>query len=99
MTWSIVVWIYTALLVAGGVIGVTKAGSRISLVAAIASAIPLALAAAGVLPFIAAAIVLGALLVIFGLRFTKTRKFMPSGMLLVLTLITVVAILVLRPQA
>jgi len=99
MTWNFVVWIFTALLLVGGVMGFLKAGSRASLIASVGSAIPLALAAAGILPFIAAPIVLGALLVVFGLRLVKTRKFMPSGLLLILTLLTAAVVLVLRPQA
>lgn len=99
MTWNLVVWIFTALLVVGGVIGFLKAKSRASLIASIGSAIPLALTAAGILPFVVAPVVLGALLVVFVLRLIKTRKFMPSGMLLLLTLLTAAAVLALRPQA
>ncbi len=98
MTWNLIVWIYTALLLVGGIIGFVKAGSRASLIASGGSAIPLALAAAGILPFLAAPIVLTALLVVFGIRLAKTRKFMPSGMLLGLTLVTLAAVVLHRPR-
>jgi uncharacterized membrane protein (UPF0136 family) len=35
-------------------------------------------------------VLLAALLVVFGLRLAKTKKFMPAGMMLVLTLATLV---------
>lgn len=98
MNWQWIVWIYVGLLVAGGFIGFVKAGSKVSLIASVASAIPLALTAAGILPFVVAPVVLGLLVVQFIIRLTKTRKFMPSGMLLVITLLALAAILIHRPS-
>ena len=97
MNWQWIIWIYVGLLLAGGVIGFLKAGSRISLIASIASAVPLALTAAGILPYAVAPVVLGLLVVQFIVRLMKTRKFMPSGMLLLITLGSLAAVLVLRP--
>ena len=96
MNWQLVVWIYVVLLLVGGLIGFLKAGSKVSLIASIASAIPLALTAAGVLPFPVAPVVLGLLVVQFIVRLTKTKRFMPSGMLLMLTLATLAVVLVLN---
>lgn len=98
MTWNLVVWIYTALLLAGGIAGFVKAGSRASLIASVGSAIPLALTTAGILPFLAAPVVLAALVVVFGIRLAKTGKFMPSGMLLAVTVLTLAAVWALRPR-
>jgi len=98
MTWNLVVWIYMALLLAGGIAGFVKAGSRASLIASVGSAIPLVLTAAGILPFLAVPVVLAALVVVFGIRLAKTGKFMPSGMLLAVTLLTLAAVWALRPR-
>jgi uncharacterized membrane protein (UPF0136 family) len=83
--------IYAALLAVGGVMGFVKAQSRPSLIAGLASA----LVAAGSLawsfwqpfPALALAAVLAMLLAgMFARRFRKTRKIMPSGMLLLTSL-------------
>lgn len=88
MNWNQVVWTFSALLIVGGVAGFLKARSKASLIASVASAIPLAVAAAGILPFWVVPLVLGSLMVVFAKRLATTRKFMPSGMLLILTLLT-----------
>ena len=81
-------WVYIVLLVIGGIIGFLKAGSKISLIMAVVSAALLSLCAAHVvfLPYMAD-ILLAALLVVFGMRLAKTKKLMPSGVLLILTLL------------
>lgn len=88
MSWNQVVWVFSALLIVGGVAGFLRARSKASLIASVSSAIPLALAAAGLVPFGVVPAVLGSLMVVFGMRLAATRKFMPSGMLLILTLLT-----------
>jgi uncharacterized membrane protein (UPF0136 family) len=80
-------WIYVTLLMAGGLVGLLKAGSKISLVMSAAFAAMLALCAVGVLrPFWIADILLGFLALFFLRRCLKTSKFMPGGMMLLLTL-------------
>ena len=83
---------YGAILIAGGFAGWKLSGSRISLTASLASAALLAIAyrvalfhllAGYLLAFLAS---LG-LTVMFGLRFRKTRKVMPSGMMLAVSAI------------
>lgn len=83
-------WVYIILLVAGGMFGYFKAGSRPSLIASVVFAALLSLCAApGILsPRLAASVtdlLLVALLVVFGLRLSKTKKFMPSGLMLSIT--------------
>ena len=78
--------IYAILLVAGAFIGY-KAGSKISLIAGCVSAVMCLLGVyfLGTQPragYIFLLAVNAALLFIFSKRFLKTRKFMPSGMLL-----------------
>ena len=81
-----VLWIYIVLLVIGGLIGFFKGKSQVSLIMSVSFAAALSLCAAGVIfqPYVAD-ILLAALFVVFGLRVTKTRKFMPAGMMLVIT--------------
>ena len=86
-----VLWIYIVLLVIGGLIGFLKAKSKVSLIMSVAFAAALSLCAAGVIfqPYVAD-ILLAALLVVFGLRLVKTRKFMPAGLMLVITVLVLV---------
>jgi uncharacterized membrane protein (UPF0136 family) len=82
MTPNLVLWIYVALLVVGGLIGFLKAGSKISLGMSVAFAIPIALEAAGVIQVANLAnILIGVLLVFFGMKFVKGKKFMPGGLM------------------
>ena len=82
-----VLWVYIILLVAGGLVGFLKAGSKASLIASASFAAALILCAIGVIfqPHVAD-IILAVLLVFFAMRLSKTKKFMPNGLMLVLTL-------------
>jgi uncharacterized membrane protein (UPF0136 family) len=86
---NIVLWIYIVLLLAGGLIGFYKAKSQVSLIASAVFAALLVLAAVGIFERRFAAgltnVLLAALLVVFAVRLAKTKKFMPSGLMLVLT--------------
>ncbi len=84
-------WIFIALLVAGGLMGFLKARSKASLIASVGSAIPLALVALGRLPGTVAVGVLIVLQAVFFMRLRKTGKFMPSGLLLGLSVLMEVA--------
>jgi uncharacterized membrane protein (UPF0136 family) len=90
MTPVSILWIYIILLVAGGLAGFLKAGSKMSLLMSLAFAAALSLCAIRVLrPILLADILLLFLLIFFGWRFAKGRKFMPAGLM---TLLTVVAL-------
>jgi uncharacterized membrane protein (UPF0136 family) len=92
MNMTAVFVIYGILMLAGGIFGFVKAGSKASLVMGIIS---------GILIFAGAALLGPAyttgrailtftsfiLSGVFGIRLFKTRKFMPSGMLLILSLV------------
>ena len=87
-----VLWIYIVLLLFGGLIGFLKAGSKVSLITSSVSAVALILTAIpGLLgPGLArglADLIMAALLVVFAIRLTKTKKFMPSGLMLVITVL------------
>jgi uncharacterized membrane protein (UPF0136 family) len=84
-----ILWIYIVLLVVGGLIGYFKAKSPVSLIMSVIFAVALSLCAAGIIfKDYVADIFLAALLVVFAMRLAKTKKFMPAGFMLVVTLIT-----------
>ena len=89
MSHNKILWIYIVLLVIGGLIGFLKGKSKVSLIMSVCFGAALALCASGILyqPNVAD-ILLVALLVVFAFRLSKTRKFMPAGLMLVLTLAT-----------
>ncbi len=84
-----VLWIYIVLLVAGGLVGFFKAGSKASLIASTSFAAVLILCATGIIfQRYVADIVLAVLMVFFAMRLSKSKKFMPNGLMLVLTVLT-----------
>ena len=92
MNATTVLWIYIVLLLVGGLIGFFKAKSHISLIMSVAFAVVLILAAIpGLLQPRAAQgladLVMAALLIVFTIRLAKTKKFMPAGMMLVVTVV------------
>jgi uncharacterized membrane protein (UPF0136 family) len=85
---QVVLWIYIVLLVVGGVLGYMLARSRVSIISASVFALALVLCAEHVIPFGVSTWLLVALLVVFGVRLASTRRFMPSGLMLVFTGVT-----------
>lgn len=89
---SYVLPVYIVLLLVGGLMGYLKAGSKVSLVTSTVFAVALAVCGYAPVPK-GTEIVLalqGALLVVFVARFLKTKKFMPAGLMLILTLAALV---------
>jgi uncharacterized membrane protein (UPF0136 family) len=87
-----VLWIYIVLLLVGGLIGFFKANSKVSLISSSVFALLLVLTTLrGIFqPVFAqdlANVILAALLVVFAVRLAKTKKFMPSGLMLALTIL------------
>lgn len=86
-----VLWIYIVLLLVGGLIGFFKAKSKVSLIMSAAFAALLILTA---VPRILDAsfartlanILMAALIVVFAMRLAKTKKFMPAGMMFIVTI-------------
>jgi uncharacterized membrane protein (UPF0136 family) len=87
---NMVLWIYIVLLLVGGLIGFLKAKSKVSLITSAVFAAVLVLTQTGIFdPRVARNLVnvlLAVLLVVFALRLAKTKKFMPSGLMLVVTI-------------
>jgi uncharacterized membrane protein (UPF0136 family) len=87
-----VLWIYIVLLLVGGLIGFFKAKSKVSL---ITSAVFAALLVLTTLPNVLQRsfannlvnVIMALLLVVFAIRLAKTKKFMPSGLMLVVTIV------------
>src|SRR2546421_11439072 len=89
MTANTILWVYIILLVIGGLIGFFKAKSKVSLIMSVGFAAALSLCASNIIfyPYVAN-ILLVALLVVFAMRLVKTRKFMPAGLMLIVTIVT-----------
>ena len=87
-----VLWIYIVLLLIGGLIGFFKANSKVSLISSSVFAAVLVLTQTGIfkppVSLMLVNVLLAALLVVFAIRLAKTKKFMPSGLMLILTLAT-----------
>jgi uncharacterized membrane protein (UPF0136 family) len=96
MSASTVLWVYAAFLILGGLIGFAVAKSKVSLITSVVFAVLLAMCAADIAfkPSVAY-FLLGALVLVFSIRWSKTKKFMPSGMLAAVTVVTLVAYAVL----
>lgn len=91
-TAQIVLWVYIGLVIAGGLVGFLKAGSKASIIASSIFGAVLALFALNILPFRFSWIILFVLLLFFGKKFLKGRKFMPSGLMALLTIITLIVL-------
>lgn len=83
---------YGILAVVGGIIGYVQAQSKASLISGSISGILLILA--GILQIqgqsaglVLATVITAVLVIVFGIRLTKTRKFMPAGLMSVLGLV------------
>ena len=88
---EVVIWTYIVLLVVGGLIGFLKAGSKASLIVSSVAASILILCQIGVIfERRMIDIVLAVLLVVFAWRLSESKKFMPAGLMLVLTIGTLV---------
>ena len=83
-----VLWIYVLLLISGGLVGYFKAKSKASIIASTVSATPLILVGLKVLASTLASVVLAVLLILFGTKYIRSGKFMPSGIMCIISLIT-----------
>ena len=95
--------LYGAVLIAGGIIGYQKAGSTASLISGVTSGAVVLLSFALSLRTRPLAYLLGsgvafALVCVFAYRLTKTAKFMPSGGMLIVSAVVLLLLLVARAQ-
>ena len=87
-----ILWIYIVLLVIGGLVGFLKARSKMSLITSVVFGAVLAVCALDKWPIEVAWGVLSFLALFFVLRFMKNKKFMPGGMMSLLTIVTIIAV-------
>ena len=87
-----ILWIYIVLLVIGGLIGFLKAKSKMSLITSVVFGAVLALCALDIWVIEVAWGVLSFLALFFVMKFMKCKKFMPSGMMALLTIVTIIAV-------
>jgi uncharacterized membrane protein (UPF0136 family) len=91
MTGTLILWIYSGMMVLGGLMGFIKAGSKMSLIMSVAFAVPIILVALNILhPSWIADAVIAFLLVYFGMKLAKSRKMMPAGMMVALSILALV---------
>ena len=100
-TTAIIVWVYGALVLIGGAMGWAKAKSKPSLISGIVFGVALGFFGYGIYQGHAsdirvAAAIAGLLAIIMGVRFAKTKKFMPAGLMTILSALVVVTLLLLR---
>ena len=93
---QIVLLVYVILLFLGGLMGFIKAKSKASLIASSIFGAVLLLFVFNVLPFKHHVWVLGFLAVFFGKRYVASRKFMPSGLMMFLSVAAAIAINLLQ---
>ncbi|MGG6270299.1 TMEM14 family protein [Leptolyngbya sp. AN10] len=99
MIWTVLIAVYGALIAIGGIIGYTKARSRDSLLVGLSSGVALLFAAyvtsttlgnrIGALLF--AALIAITLAIFFSFRWRVTRKFMPAGLMMILSTVATIA--------
>jgi len=86
-----VLWIYIVLLLVGGLIGFFRGKSKISLITSAVFAAVLVLTQTGIFEARVAHnlvnVLMAVLLAVFAARLAKTKKFMPSGLMLVVTIV------------
>lgn len=95
MIWTVLIALYGLLIAIGGIIGYLKARSRVSLIAGLSSAAGLWLAAyanrrnqpSGLLLATLIAILL---IIFFSFRWGQTRKFMPAGLMTILSAVATI---------
>jgi uncharacterized membrane protein (UPF0136 family) len=89
-----VLWIYIVFLLIGGVIGWLLGKSKVSFFFSWAFGIALILCARQVFDFDNSLWLIGILSVVFLMRVLRTHKFMPAGLMLVVTLATLVLLII-----
>ncbi|MDZ7960736.1 MAG: TMEM14 family protein [Aulosira sp. DedQUE10] len=87
--------VYGILALIGGIIGYVQASSKVSLLSGTISGLLLIFAAflqlqGQIWGLFAAALITAVLVVFFSLRLAKTRKFMPSGLMVILGVLALV---------
>jgi uncharacterized membrane protein (UPF0136 family) len=96
----VVLLVYASILAVGGVVGFMKARSKVSLISGVLSALAAVVATGLSLLGYAWGIPLGmtlaiGLFLLFGYRYALSRKYMPSGMLAIVSLVVILLLMML----
>ena len=98
---ALLVFVYAVLTMVGGIFGFVKAGSRPSLISGLLSGLLLLAAGYGLgrgqswgLPL--TLVLTSAILVFFGVRYSQSHVFMPAGLMVILSLLTLAGVLLTR---
>ena len=95
MTVRIILWVYVALLLGGGLAGYMLRKSQVSLITSLLFAAGLSYCAWTEPGSNLSLGLLAALLLVFAIRLLKTRKWMPSGLLVIITGLVLVCVVIL----
>jgi len=92
---AIEVWVYGLVMMLGGIAGFVRVGSKASLISGVGFGLVLLVTGFGVWrgsqeSLLAAIVVALLLVVLFAIRYVKKRRFMPAGMLAVLSIVAMV---------
>jgi uncharacterized membrane protein (UPF0136 family) len=92
---AIEVWVYGVIMILGGIAGFVRVGSKASLISGVGFGLVLLVAGFGVWrgslnSLVAAEVIALLLVVLFAIRYAKKRRFMPAGMLAILSLVAAV---------
>lgn len=92
---AIEVWVYGVIMILGGIAGFVRVGSRASLISGVGFGLVLLVSGFGVWRgsqtcLVAAVVIALLLVVLFAMRYAKKQRFMPAGMLAILSLVAAV---------
>jgi uncharacterized membrane protein (UPF0136 family) len=92
---AIEVWVYGVIMILGGIAGFVRVGSKASLISGVGFGLVLLVCGFDVWRgsqngLMAAVIIALLLVVLFAIRYAKKRRFMPAGMLAILSLVAAV---------
>jgi uncharacterized membrane protein (UPF0136 family) len=92
---AIEVWVYGVIMILGGIAGFARVGSKASLISGVGFGLLLLISGIGVwngsqICLMATILIALLLVVLFAIRFAKKRRFMPAGLLAILSLVAVV---------
>jgi len=92
---AIEVWVYGVIMILGGIAGYARVGSKASLISGVGFGLVLLISGIGVWngsqnSLMAAILIALLLVVLFAIRYAKTRRFMPSGVLVILSVVAAV---------
>ena len=85
------VWVYGVIMILGGIAGFVRVGSKASLISGVGFGLVLLVTGIGIWRgsqsnLMAAEVIALLLVVLFAIRYAKKRRFMPAGMLAILSL-------------